>query len=952
MPSRQKARPVDPAVQAAATNTTLNHALGNTGARQHQWMASADALSIHRSQQPPAKQRNPAKRTATKLPRENHLASNPASPQLANVVSRRAALNHPSPTAVLPSPSPSEEATVDNVPTRPNTSAESTAPFTGTPLYSIAGHTSPRTITAEGLQWASSMPNRPGDANAASTPAVPSERGRMGVHATESPMIPPASSSRGPPQQHPASQQSSLSDQRMSAAMSTIPIQNSSLSLDQQPRLHLPNPRNPVSPTDLDHHQGQVQIGGTPVQPQILWAPASVLSPDAQQEFVLKLDAFIAAHAASSNSPREAIRLAMLRGAILEQDWVFLIIHQYYCCLSTVAPANLPVEFLDGAERASTIKLMSMSLDNNTDLSKRAVSFFASAPIQINKAKRNFPEWYDLSRSKFKQFMSKSTRFEDLMMICQQRNYPPVTPELIFELGIESKQLQRLVFRCMSRYLWMSWGAFDHPWRAQYEQRNFNIFLGEQNDFYNLAASQTLDLSAMHDNNRHRQSWLIQLKQSCDVYRGSVQQRDVGWQPSRQPMPPPAVIQSGGGPGGASMQSQPSSESSPAHRQVLHMHAARSASTPLLPTAGFRLQPQRIPDPGRYALHQAYLKSPVLLARSGPSMLYQFVEGFVIPPSNPTNIGQGIAKWTFHLPRELLDSAPEDFSGCVDAPPVRYIDESSRMFRIRCMKWASAKPFDEHIWAAADTNWIPYSYFTINGKQLQQRKKIYYGKDLPIDITAFVKEGENTLEIAVLRQQHNADDRNYLVAIETLRMKNHAEIVRECSSNNSVSASAVIQNIKHKLGGPTNDDELSIVESHLTIGLFDPFSASKLCGTPVRGKACSHHECFDLETFLQTRTKKGDVVTADQWKCPICNGDARPHTLIVDGLHMEVRQQLEKQGLTQTRAIVMDQSGAWQPKPEDRDPHSIRDPHSRDDNRVRKELQRQAPRDVEVIDLS
>lgn len=108
-----------------------------------------------------------------------------------------------------------------------------------------------------------------------------------------------------------------------------------------------------------------------------------------------------------------------------------------------------------------------------------------------------------------------------------------------------------------------------------------------------------------------------------------------------------------------------------------------------------------------------------------------------------------------------------------------------------------------------------------------------------------------------------------------------------------------------------------------------------------------HIDCFDLETFLQTRRRKGNVSVADQWRCPICNADARPPQLIVDGFLEEVRATLEKQGALQTRAIVVQQDGSWKPKAEVRDPNGVSD-----DDPAPTKVQPLVPAHVEIIDLS
>jgi hypothetical protein len=142
------------------------------------------------------------------------------------------------------------------------------------------------------------------------------------------------------------------------------------------------------------------------------------------------------------------------------------------------------------------------------------------------------------------------------------------------------------------------------------------------------------------------------------------------------------------------------------------------------------------------------------------------------------------------------------------------------------------------------------------------------------------------------------------------------------------------------------------VESNLTINLFDPFSASKICDIPVRSKACLHNDCFDLDTFLDTRRRKGDVSVPDGWRCPICNADARPNHLIVDGFLEEVKKQLDAQNLSNTRAIIVQQDGSWIPKPEVRDPYGVSDRGVSDEPATPSTAPAPLPTHIEIIDLS
>ncbi|PVH94361.1 hypothetical protein DM02DRAFT_618673 [Periconia macrospinosa] len=363
-------------------------------------------------------------------------------------------------------------------------------------------------------------------------------------------------------------------------------------------------------------------------------------------------------------------------------------------------------------------------------------------------------------------------------------------------------------------------------------------------------------------------------------------------------------------------------------------------SRPLFPRAGHNLPQQRLPDPSRFALHQAYLRGATMHAQPAGTPLYQHVKDYLKEPLRLRDAGHKIEKWTFNVSREEMQAIPKNQETAPGAPPTRIV--TGCMLRLRCVKWPSSTLPDEHKWTVADTSWIPNSYFVFNGEHLQQRKKLHHGKDMPIDLTPYVHEGENVLEIAINRRPDDNSYLDYLVAIEVLGFKSRADIVDECRNRRHISATESESHIRKKLSSSTpaggdddSDDEIAIVESSLSVSLVDPFSASKMCDIPVRGSACLHYDCFDLETFLQTRKLFGGNVSApDTWKCPICNGDARPQHLVVDGFMERVRDELVSQGLPNTRAIILDQHARWKPKAEvlegvaerdspDRDAHAV-----------------------------
>ncbi|KAJ4292712.1 hypothetical protein N0V90_009375 [Kalmusia sp. IMI 367209] len=330
----------------------------------------------------------------------------------------------------------------------------------------------------------------------------------------------------------------------------------------------------------------------------------------------------------------------------------------------------------------------------------------------------------------------------------------------------------------------------------------------------------------------------------------------------------------------------------------------------LIPARGWSQSQQHRPNPARVALHQAHLRSPLLRAQS-EERFYLYMQSFMRDPQRPAK--SGFEKWYFTVTPEQMERIPKDVPDLPGAPSVRSINKDSLVLRLRCVKWADSKLPTEHTWATSDMSWIPYAYFKLNGKNLEQRKKLHHGRDKPIDLTQFVVAGENTLEISIVCGTTDVAHLDYLVAIEILGVESHAAIMHTAQITNHISAETSKQRIKDNLSS-TMDDDVAIVESNLTVNLFDPFTMSGICDIPARSKACLHFDCFPLATFLETRSRAGDVSVASEWRCPICNADARPQHLVVDGFFEQVRSKLLNNGLSRTRAIIVEQDGSWKPK--------------------------------------
>lgn len=309
--------------------------------------------------------------------------------------------------------------------------------------------------------------------------------------------------------------------------------------------------------------------------------------------------------------------------------------------------------------------------------------------------------------------------------------------------------------------------------------------------------------------------------------------------------------------------------------------------------------------------------------------LFQYFESFVVPPKiiqrdEPTVLSE------FNVPDEMMKKLPKPASD--KTPSGREIwglEDGKKILQIRCIKDPKSRMINDHRWAAADTTWPEFIFICFNGVEMTVRRKGHYGKDLPLNITPHVLDGRNILAMTVMYEKRAPrPSPSYMFAVElidTASRKRVRSMVRSLAAAKSLSEIQKRLNASSMAAAAAEDsDELCLVDDDLTIDLTDPFSVT-IFKTPVRGTSCSHRECFDLDTFLDTRllTVGWNRVTekmtegegmAEEWKCPICGQDARPRSLMIDGFLVEVRKKLEESGKLDARAVRVKKDGSWEVK--------------------------------------
>ncbi|KAK5129274.1 hypothetical protein LTR08_003630 [Meristemomyces frigidus] len=340
-----------------------------------------------------------------------------------------------------------------------------------------------------------------------------------------------------------------------------------------------------------------------------------------------------------------------------------------------------------------------------------------------------------------------------------------------------------------------------------------------------------------------------------------------------------------------------------------------------------RAQPTH-PDTARAALHQAHLRSPIpgfAVPQPSAPTLYRHIKVCALSPE-VIDKSQPVQSWTFTPGDEMRNVPATKIHPEHRGQPVSVHREGSVTFRLRCCRLNPHVGFPTlGSWVTSECVWPETVYFELNGHALEPRRKLQHGRFLPVDVTAWVREGGNELTVLVNRTSGDVSRLEFAVAVEVVETIGHERV---WAGVGGVSAGEALEGIRESLSGSVgvsdaannnnsaaddDDDDIILTSSTLTLNLLDPMSGARIFDVPVRGASCLHRDAFDLATFLATRARlrPGYPSATDDWRCPICRGDVRPGELVRDGFLVRVREQLELLGALGARAIVVGRDGSW-----------------------------------------
>ncbi|KAI8718646.1 SP-RING-type domain-containing protein [Fusarium sp. LHS14.1] len=320
-------------------------------------------------------------------------------------------------------------------------------------------------------------------------------------------------------------------------------------------------------------------------------------------------------------------------------------------------------------------------------------------------------------------------------------------------------------------------------------------------------------------------------------------------------------------------------------------------------------------------LHKVGLRSPRRVpAQPANTRYYQYIKQFALQPMliAPQT---GLRILSFNVPNDHMRRLARKTQG--EGLPYCYYSEGSCRYRLRtCARSVKETVVQEADWVLAAAQWPPYIFFDLNHTCMELRRKQHFHKDQPMELTDFLIEGENILRFSFPQTSQNQKlSVKYFMAVEIVETISHDSVMKMIETGRRIPMEDTKRKIQGRLRGSDSDDVI-IEDETLSVSLADPFSATRF-DIPVRGANCQHLECFDLETWLQTRPQKPaqqgggalqvgeEPSLVDVWKCPICGQDARPSSLWVDDYLVGVRQALMANGDTRTKAITIDATGSW-----------------------------------------
>lgn len=627
-----------------------------------------------------------------------------------------------------------------------------------------------------------------------------------------------------------------------------------------------------------------------------------------------------------TSGPRSLVeqsRINLLLQAARSGDSLFMFVHQ------VVSRSAVDFNGLPGILRNSNgffdcVELLSHLMAGEYIKITPLFEFFAVLPCSLAWLGTECPDNYQLLVNHVVHMSCVLPNgWQPLKQRCLQRGYPPLATEL-WVLNIYSPTLMEVFFLSVVRQIWpndrQSYLSSTHDTAKQ-------IFDETKSALYSSLIGWSLPAVILQNINVtfHRRYIMFTQQAASRAHNMRLVDQSIPISPFIGLVPSNRLNED-------SPQVLATEPSPRQHRQYPRQQhlPARPHSAPFQPvlehglsepTAGTSRTNQAVTAIYHTtALQQAHLRGSARELPPHPrlDLLYQSVTGFAFPPRRLNN-HEPYQKYTFTLPQSVCVARTIDPQN--GQRKVRQISEAVLQYRLRVVE-VGKLPRDRREdlardWSLKATSWPHNFSYRLNDDLLEVRHDSRHTKDLPVDITEYVKTGRN--DIVVNSKEAASMPGLYALAVEIITATSHNAILESCLKR-TICREDSVRAITHILQPcSSGGDDLIVGVARIYITIFDPISQSKICDLPARGVDCKHRECFDLLTFLQTRPREKPhwPSEADAWRCPICLADARPHRILIDGFLKEVGEKLVSEGKEKTRVIIVEADGRWGPKIEE-----------------------------------
>jgi hypothetical protein len=633
-------------------------------------------------------------------------------------------------------------------------------------------------------------------------------------------------------------------------------------------------------------------------------------------------------------------RLGAIQEACHVNDTLFLFIHQVYLAhhLDTVYKAQCSYT----GYRLQAFDRLLLMFESNEGLSPPVAHLLVDFPQ--SRYSLYTPQFQNIRLSVDMILEALGRNEKALREGCLDRAFPPSPLEIRIILSTHSRIMQRVIFLSHFRAIYSAaTGEFAGRALAFFAEEQ-NIM--EQNVRLGIATEDFMQIASQEFGQRLLQLRSDILPRQMNPYNSNlasgqtslVNQDGRGAAFTGPPPPPPLhPLPPRPGPNLTSTAARPNpflydtsmipplrvssdtrrGPNGPANVSSPLPMASANNNT-LLPPPGVLVPYTTNPNPDRVALHQALLRNPKprkldVHGDHAPNLrLYQYVEELLL---GPHKVNGRISVMPLEIPPSVWERRATTLH--TDEFHVRAYEPGAQLFRLKCVALGTDQPFPNNSdFVTSAVAWPSFCFASLNDKpDIEFRRKPHYGRDLPADLTHLVEPGHNSIQVSFhpSKDPHSTESRlTFYFGVERICVADYARLIKFALKEDYQKS---LDKITRPLRRLEDDDEVSFVDPFVSVDMVDPFMA-KMFQTPVRSTSCLHRECFDLETYLKSRPLKvpDGPTSADHWRCPICDKDARPFMLYIDGFLLKVRKELEKRGELDAKAIVVTADGEWVPK--------------------------------------